>query len=66
MLPRLCMSWVTADQTTVDSLPQCLADEVSLHCVSLDEVKDRPQGSRKLETLSGLDVALGEVGIVQH
>ena len=93
MLPRLCMSWVTAlrnssqyvlydlasrsaysrvanlwpaDQTTVDSLPQCLADEVSLHCVSLDQVKDRPQGSRKLEALRVLYVALGEVGIVQH
>jgi hypothetical protein len=55
-----------ADQTTVDSLPQCLADEVSFHCVSLDQIKDRPQGARKLEALSGLYVAIGEVGIVRH
>ena len=54
------------DQTTVDSLPQCLADEVSFHCVSLDQVKDRPQGSRKLEALRVLYIAVGEVGIVQH
>ncbi len=55
-----------ADQTTVDRLPQCLADEVSLHCVSLDQVKDRPQGSRKLQALRVLYVALGQVSIVQY
>jgi len=93
MLPRLCMSWVTAlrnssqyvlydlasryahsrvanllpgDQTTVDSLPQCLADEVSFHGASLDEVKDRPQRSRKLEALRVLYVALGQVSVVQY
>jgi hypothetical protein len=54
-----------ADQTTVDSLPQCLADEVSFHCVSLDQVKDRPQGSRKLEALRVLYVALVQISIVQ-
>lgn len=55
-----------ADQTTFDSLSQCLADEISLHCVSLDQVKDRPQGSRKLEALRRFYVALGEVRIVQQ
>jgi ABC-type transporter Mla MlaB component len=54
------------DQTTVESLPQCLADEVSFHGVSLDEVKDRPQRSRKLEALRVLYVALGQVSVVQY
>jgi hypothetical protein len=93
MLPRLCMSWVTAlrnssqyilydlasrsahsrvanllpaDQTTINSLPQCLADEVSLHCASLDQVKDRPEGSRNLEALRVLYVAFGHVSVVQY
>src|SRR5690349_10303005 len=55
-----------ADQTTVDSLPQCLADEVSFYCVSFDQVKNRPQGSRKLEALRVLYVALGQVSIMQY
>jgi hypothetical protein len=38
-----------ADQTTVDSLPKRLADEVSFHCVCLDQVKDRPQGRVNLK-----------------
>ena len=62
---RVANLW-PADQTTVDSLPQCLADEVSFHCVSLDQVKDRRQGSRKLEALRVLYVALGQVSVVQY
>jgi len=33
---------LATDQTTVDSLPQRLADEVPFHCASLDQVKNRP------------------------
>ena len=47
------------DQTTVDGLPQCLADEVSLRRASVDQIKNRPQGPRKLEALRGLYLALG-------
>ena len=54
------------DQATIDSLPQGLADEVSLHRASLDQVKNRPQGPRKLKALRGLYVALGEIGVVQY
>lgn len=53
------------DQTTIKSLPHCLPDEGPFHCTGLDQVKDRPQGSSKLEALSVLYVALGKIGVVQ-
>ena len=57
---------LASDQTTVNSLPECLADEVPLDRAGLDQVENRPQRASKLEALRGLYVALGQVGIMKY
>lgn len=54
------------DQTALDSLPQRLSNEVPLHRTRFDQVENCPQRPTELEALSGLDVALREVGIVKY
>ena len=57
---------LASDQTTVDSLPQRLADRVPLDSANLDQVKNRPQRASKLKALRGLYIAFGQVGIMKH
>ena len=57
---------LASDQTTVDSLPECLADEVPFDRTGLDQIKNRPQRASELEALRRLYITLGQVGIVQY
>ena len=63
-LVRASNLW-TGDQATVDSLPERLADEVSLDRACFDQIENRPQWASELEALRGLYVALGQIGVVQ-
>src|ERR1017187_5160839 len=54
------------DQTTVNSLPERLVDEVPLDGAGLDQVENRAQRASKLEALRGLYVALGQVGVMEY
>src|ERR1035437_4623614 len=56
---------LASDQTTVGSLPHRLAYEVPFDRASLDHVKNRPQRASKLEALSRLYVALGQISMVK-
>jgi hypothetical protein len=57
---------LASDQTPVESLFECLTDEVPLDRTGLDQVKDRPQRASKLEALRGLYIAFGQIGLVKH
>src|SRR5471032_1670406 len=57
---------LTSDQTTVNSLPGCLADEVPLDGAGLDQVEDRSQRASKLIALCCLYVTRGQVGIMKY
>jgi len=57
---------LASDQATVDSLPYRLADEGPLDRAGLDQVKNRPQRTSKLEALRRLYVALGQVGKMKY
>jgi len=57
---------LTSDQTTVNSLPECLADEVPLDGAGLDQVEDRSQRASKLVALCCLYVTRGQVGIMKY
>ena len=57
---------MTSNQTSIHSLPECLADEVPLDGTGLEQVKNRPQWASELEALSGLYVTHGQIGIVQY
>jgi len=56
---------LASDQTTFDSLSDCLADEAPIECAGLDQVENRSQGASELEALRGLYVVLGQVGIMK-
>src|ERR1700730_4101672 len=57
---------LTSDQTTVNSLRECLADEIPLDRTGLDQVEDRSQRTSELIALCCLDVTRGQVGIVKY
>jgi len=57
---------LASDQTTVNSLPERLADEGPLNGSGLDQVENGPQRARELEALCGLYVTLGQVGIMEY
>jgi hypothetical protein len=46
-------------------LRQRLENETSLYCTRLNQIENRPQRPSEPEALSGLYVALGEIGVVQ-
>jgi hypothetical protein len=57
---------LTSDQTTVNSLPKCLADEVPLDGAGFDQVEDRSQRASKLVALCCPYVTRGQVGIMKY
>jgi len=57
---------LASDQTTVNSLPERLADEGPLNGSGIEQVENRPQRASELEPLCGLYVTLGQVGIMEY
>jgi hypothetical protein len=57
------LNLLASDQTTVDSLRDSLADEVSLDRAGFDQVENRPQRASELESLRRCYVAVGQVGL---
>jgi len=53
------------DQTTVNSQPERLANEIPLDGAGLDQVENRSQRASKLEALRGQYVTLGQAGIME-
>ncbi len=53
---------LASDEAAVNRLSESLADETLLDRAGLDQVKNRPQRTSKLEALRRLYVALGQVG----
>src|SRR5260370_42651597 len=57
---------LTSDQTTVNSLPECLADEVPLDGTGFDQVEDRAQRASELVACCCLYVTRGQGGIMKY
>src|SRR2546430_11566020 len=57
---------MASDEAAVNCLSESLADESLFHRAGLDQVKNRPQRTSKLETLRPLYVPLRQVGIMKY
>src|SRR5260370_385900 len=55
-----------SDEAAVNRLSESLADETLFHRAGLDQVKNRPQRTSKLETLRPLYVPLRQIGIMKY
>jgi hypothetical protein len=55
---------LASDQTSANSLPQCLTNKVALDRSGLNHIKNGPQGASELKALRRLYIALGQVGVM--